>query len=86
MKFIIIVLLLPVIGIFLYTALYPRESTLIGKRWQFRNQDLEPSDEAIKYNRKASIIALIIIIVIIVIVLFREDKAANDIIFSLLID
>lgn len=86
MKFIIIGLLLPVIGIFLYTALYPRESALIGKRWQFRNQDLEPSDEAIKYNRKASIIALIIIIVIIVIVLFSEDKAANEIIFSFLID
>ena len=47
-KFLTTVISLPFIGIFLYTALYPKESTLLGKRWQFKNENLEPSDAVIK--------------------------------------
>lgn len=69
--FVTIMFFLPFIGLLLYTALYPRESALFGKRWQFKNEDLEPSEESIKYIRNSAIIVLIIFVVILLIVLFR---------------
>lgn len=69
--FIIIVLFIPIIGVLLYTIFYPRESALFGKRWQFKNENLEPSDEVIKYNRTVGIIALIVILVILAALIFK---------------
>lgn len=62
---------LPIIGILLYTIFYPGESALLGKRWQFKNESLEPSDEVIKYNRTMGIIVLIITLIILIVTLFR---------------
>lgn len=70
MKFITIILLIPILVMFLYSAMYPRESFLMGKRWQYKNENLEPSEEAIKQTRVASTIGIIIIILSIVIILF----------------
>lgn len=58
--FVSVMLYIPFLGLFLYMALNPRDTALWGKRWQFKNEDLEPSDEAIKYNRNASILMLIV--------------------------
>lgn len=75
MKFIyifyIILLSLPFLGIMLYIIFNPRESALFGKRWQFRNENLEPSEEAIKYNRTAGITGLIVVIVFVVIAVIK---------------
>lgn len=70
-KFILVVLFLPIIGILLYTIFYPEESALWGKRWQFKNESLEPSDEVIKFNRTSGIIVLILILIILIVSLFR---------------
>lgn len=70
--FITIILFLPIIGLFLYMAAYPRESALWGNRWQFKNQDLEPSDEAIKYNRNVSIIMVIVMVIILAATIIKE--------------
>lgn len=70
MKFITVIILIPILAIFLYDAMYPRESFLTGKRWQYKNENLEPSDEAIKQTRKSGIIGIIIIIISIVVTLF----------------
>ena len=69
--FMLVILFIPVIGVLLYTALNPRDAALWGKRWQFKNEDLEPSDEVIKYNRIMSIIMLIVIIILLVITIIR---------------
>lgn len=75
MKFIyifyIILLSLPFLGIMLYIIFNPRESALFGKRWQFRNENLEPSEEAIKYNHTAGITGLIVVIVFVVIAVIK---------------
>jgi len=65
-KFLVIIICIPAIVALLYTAIYPRESALFGQRWRFKNENLEPSDAAIKCNRVGSIIALIIILLIII--------------------
>lgn len=59
--FLTITLSLPFIGLFLYMIFYPRESALFGERWKFKNADLEPSEEAMKYEKRAGIIGLIIV-------------------------
>ena len=69
--FILVTLFIPIVGVLLYTALNPRDAALWGRRWQFKNENLEPSDEVIKYNRVMSIIMLIIIIFILVITIIR---------------
>lgn len=70
-KFIMIVFYLPIAGVLLYTIFYPAESALMGKRWQFKNEDLEPSDEFVKYNRTVGIIAFVLITIVFLIFLFR---------------
>lgn len=65
-KFITLVLLIPVIGALLFQAINPRESFLWGKRWQFKNENLEPSDSVIKNGRTMAIIGLIIVVIFIV--------------------
>lgn len=66
-----VILFIPIIGVLLYTVLNPRDAALWGKRWQFKNEDLEPSDEVIKYNRVTSIIVLIIVVIILVVAIIR---------------
>lgn len=66
-----VILFIPIIGVLLYTALNPRDAALWGKRWQFKNENLEPSDEVIKYNRVTSIIMLIIVVIILVVAIIR---------------
>ncbi|MDV3427896.1 MAG: hypothetical protein LIR50_12870 [Bacillota bacterium] len=75
MKFIyvfyIILLAIPFIGIMLYTIFNPRESALFGKRWQFKNENLEPSEDSIKFNRFVGIIGLTVVIVFAVIAVIK---------------
>lgn len=71
-KIIAVILFIPVILVLLYQIYYPRESILYGKRWQFQNQDLEPSEDAIEYTKKVSKIALAVIVIMLILVLFRE--------------
>ncbi|MDD7794474.1 hypothetical protein [Clostridium sp. 'White wine YQ'] len=71
MKFIAIMISIPFIVLFLYMAIYPRESSLWGKKWQFKNENLEPSDEVVKYNRFMAVIALIGIIILLVVALTK---------------
>ncbi|MBL4933075.1 hypothetical protein [Clostridium paridis] len=72
MKFITIMLFIPVIVLLVYMVIYPRESSLWGKKWQFKNDNLEPSDEVIKYNRFMAAIALIVIIILLIVALVKE--------------
>lgn len=71
--FVAIILFLPIIVVLILTAIYPRESALFGMRWKFKNEDLEPSDAMIKYNRVSSIISLIVIVLIFITSFFRGD-------------
>jgi hypothetical protein len=70
-KFLMIVFYIPIAGVLLYTIFYPGESAILGKRWQFKQDNLEPSEDIIKYNRTAGIIALIIITVMFAFMIFR---------------
>lgn len=70
--FICIVLFIPIIIALLYTVIYPRDSALFGKRWQFNNKDLEPSESVIKYNRISGIIGLIIVAFILIGIIIKS--------------
>lgn len=70
--FVTIIFFLPFIGYSLYMIFYPEDSVLLGRRWQFKNRDLEPSEEAIKYEHKMGILTLIIEVILLVSFLFTE--------------
>ncbi|QAA32190.1 hypothetical protein [Clostridium manihotivorum] len=63
--FFILVFSIPIIVVLLYMIFYPRERALFGRRWQFKNENLEPSDEMVKYNRNMGIIVLVFVVIII---------------------
>lgn len=71
-KIITVILFIPIILILLYQIYYPRESILYGKRWQFQNQDLEPSEDAIKYTKTVSKIVLVGVVLMLILVLFKQ--------------
>lgn len=58
--FISVMVYIPIICVLVYIAINPRDTALWGKRWQFKNENLEPSDEAVKLTRIMSIIMIII--------------------------
>lgn len=70
-KLFTIIVFIPIAGMLLYTIFYPKDAALLGKRWQFKNADLQPSDEIIKYNRIVGIISLIFVTLIFLLFLFR---------------
>lgn len=70
--FLDVMIFLPIIGVLLYMALNPADAALWGKRWQFKNENLEPSDEVIKYIRIVSIIMIIVVILILITVIIRS--------------
>lgn len=57
---------MPVIIALILSIIYPRENLLFGRRLQYKNDDLEPSENAIKYTRIVSIVGLIFIGMVIV--------------------
>lgn len=59
-KFFAIVISLPLLGMFLYSTVWPEDSILSGMRWRFRNEDLEPSEGYVKLIRVMSIIFSVI--------------------------
>lgn len=75
MKFIyvfyIILLAIPFVGIMLYTIFNPKESALLGKKWQFKNENLEPSEDSVKFNRFAGIIGLTVVIIFVIIAVIK---------------
>jgi len=66
-----IILYVPIFLVILYSIFYPRDSALFGKRWQFQNENLEPSEDAIKFQRKAGIALLIVTLIILAIIIFN---------------
>ena len=58
------ILIIPVIGVVIYSIKEPRDSFLFGRRWMYKNDELEPSEEIIKFNRNASVVALVVIIIL----------------------
>lgn len=69
-KLLIIIFFIPIAAMLLYSIFYPRDFSLWGKRWQFKNPDLEPSEELIKYNRNAGIVMLVICTIIFLVLIF----------------
>lgn len=72
------ILIIPVIGVVIYSIKEPRDSFLFGRRWMYKNDELEPSEEIIKFNRNASVVALVVIIILSIYIifswLFKRDK------------
>lgn len=56
------ILIIPLLGVLIYSIVDPEKSFLFGGKWQYKNEDLEPSESMIKMNRKISIVALVVII------------------------
>ncbi len=56
------ILIIPFLGVLIYSIVEPEKSFLFGRKWQYKNEDLEPSESMIKMNRKISIVALVVII------------------------
>ena len=57
---------MPVIITLILTIIYPKESLIIGRKWQYKNDYLEPSENAIKYQRIVSIVGLIFLGILII--------------------
>lgn len=64
------ILIIPVIGVVIYSIKEPRDSFLFGRRWMYKNDELEPSEEIIKFNRNASVVALVVIIILSIYIIF----------------
>ena len=58
--FILIVLSIPIYGLFIWSYLNPEDSYLFGKRWMYE-EDPELTEEAIKYMKRTSMIIIIIL-------------------------
>lgn len=61
-KIIVFILLVPVIGVFLWGIVDTKGFITFGDRWRYK-EELEPTDEAMKYSRKLCIICLAVTIV-----------------------
>ena len=68
----VVILFLPILGVLLYMAIKPENAALWGNRWRFKNEDLEPSEEAIKYTRIMSIIMIVIGILFLIVAINRS--------------
>lgn len=67
-----VVLFLPILGVLLYMTIKPENAALWGNRWRFKNEDLEPSEEAIKYTRIMSIIMIVMGILLLIVAISRS--------------
>lgn len=65
---------LPIIGFFIYSALNPYDVAMWGERWKFDNEDIEPSDERIKGIRITSIIVIIIAILFLIVIIIKSNN------------
>lgn len=70
-KLIYSLIILPLIGVLIYSIKEPEKSYLFGRRWQYKNDDLEPSEVLIKLNKRLSIIFLIAITIGYLVFLFQ---------------
>lgn len=55
-----------VASILVYAILKPSKTFMIGRRWQFKNYDLEPSDEVLFIHRALALILLVFLTLILV--------------------
>lgn len=62
-KIIYSIIILPLIGVLIYSIKEPEKSYLFGRRWQYKNDDLEPREGLVKLNKILSIIFLIVIVI-----------------------
>ena len=56
------ILLVPLIGLLLYSISEPEKHFMFGRRWMYKNDDVEPSEKVIKINKLLSIVMLITIV------------------------
>lgn len=70
-KIIYSLMILPLIGVLIYSIKEPEKSYLFGRRWQYKNDDLEPNEILIKLNKRLSIIFLIAITIGYLVFLFQ---------------
>lgn len=59
---------LPVILLLMNGIINPKESFLLGRRWQFKN-DVEPSEFALDIHRFFSIVFLIVVILLLILLI-----------------
>ena len=59
--FIFAINLLPFLGILIYTIIHPEVVATWGNRWKYRDE-LEPTEEYIKFTRASGIILFLILI------------------------
>lgn len=65
-KLVLLLITMPLIITLILTIIYPKESLIIGRRWKYKNDYLEPSENAIKYQRIVSIVALFFLGILII--------------------
>lgn len=65
-KLLIWIISMPAIIALIFAIIYPEKNLMFGRRWQYKNEDLEPSEAAIKYTRISSIICLIVFVIILI--------------------
>lgn len=70
LKILYSILVIPVIAVVVYSIKEPRDSFLFGRRWMYKNDELEPIEEIIKFNRNTSIVALVSIILLSIYIIF----------------
>lgn len=63
--FVIIFFILPIILFLLYGIIKPKESFMLGRRWQFKGE-VEPSEFALDMHRIYAIALLIVVIIILI--------------------
>lgn len=51
---------IPIYGVFIYTFINPKESFLFGRRWMYKDKDVEVSPSLIRYYKVMSVAAMII--------------------------
>ena len=71
--FLLIIFLIPVYGLLIWAYIEPEESLLFGKRWMYEEEP-EFSEEAISFNKRASLIAIIIITLFVLLGIYRSFK------------
>lgn len=59
--FLVIFVFLPIILALLYGIINPKNSFLLGRRWQYKNE-VEPSEFALDVHRFFSIVILIVVV------------------------
>ncbi|WP_066505600.1 hypothetical protein [Abyssisolibacter fermentans] len=58
--FLAVIFCVPLYAILVYQYFNPKESYLFGKRWMYKDRDVEVTDEFISFCKKSAIIAIVV--------------------------